>query len=268
MRLVISCLVVSAFVSPAFADDKAKAKALYQEGLNHYNLAEWQDAIKSWKESYKLSKKPLLLFNIGQAYRLSGDCKQAMNFYDTYQREEPNPKNAAELEEALALCAKQPDKPLVDTKPVDKPLDKPVTPITTTPPTKPDVVVAQAQQLPPEQPIDTSPTTTGGGLRKIGYVVGGAGVVVTAAGIYFALDASSKASDLDGYMGEWGQEQIDLEASGKSSATMGKVFTGLGVAAVVAGGVMYVIGGPKSVETGVAIAPTRGGAAIGWSTQF
>lgn len=266
MRLLISCLLVIACASPAFADDKAKAKTLYQQGLNHYNLAEWPDAIKAWKESYVLSKKPLLLFNIGQAYRLSGDCKQAMIFYDSYQREEPTPKNAAELEEALALCAKQQDKAVDQPKPVD-PAEKPITPSPLT--TKPDVVVAQQPEPQPEQPVDTAPTTTGGGLRKVGYVVGGVGVAMTAVGIYFALDAGSAASELDGYRGEWGQEQIDLEAKGQNSATMGKVFTGLGVAAVVAGGVMYVIGGPKSVESsGVSIAPTRGGAAFGWSTQF
>lgn len=300
MRLSISLALVLAATSPALADDKAKAKALYEEGLKHYNLAEWQDAIKSWKESYLLSKKPLLLFNIGQAYRLSGDCKQAGVFYDSYQREEPNPKNAAELEEALALCAKQGDKP-VD-KPIDKPIDKPVKPIdkpvttnqttnqttnptttnptttnpttttTTTAPPNPTVtnpVVAQASEpAQPEQPVDTGPTTTGGGLRKIGIVVGGAGVVMGGLAIYFALDASSAASDLDGYTGEWGPDQIDLEAKGERSATLGKVLGGVGIAAIAAGGVMFAIGGPKAESSGVAIAPTRGGAAFSWSTRF
>ena len=212
------------------------------------------------------------MFNIGQAYRLSGDCKQAMVFYDSYQREEPNPKNAAELEEALALCAKQPDKPADKplTKPADKPADKPVVTTTPTPPveSKP-IVVAQTQPPPPPEHVDSGETTTGGGLRTVGIVVGGAGVVMGGLAIYFALDASSAASDLDGYKGEWGQEQIDLEAKGERSATLGKVLGGVGIAAIAAGGVMFAIGGPKSVESsGVAIAPTRGGAAFSWSTRF
>jgi len=66
--LVAMCLVAAT----AHADDgKAKAKQLYDEGLRHYNLAEYPDAIASWKESYRLSKAPLLLFNLGQAYRLA-----------------------------------------------------------------------------------------------------------------------------------------------------------------------------------------------------
>ncbi len=272
MRLSISLALLLAATSPSLADDKAKAKALYEEGLKHYNLAEWNDAIKSWKEAYLVSKKPLLLFNIGQAYRLSGDCKQAMVFYDSYQREEPNPKNAAELEEALALCAKQPDKPAdkVLTKPADKVADKTI--VTTTPPpveSKPIVVAQKPEPVAPTEPVDSGETTTGGGLRKVGIVVGGAGVVMGGLAIYFALDASSAASDLDGYTGEWGQEQIDLEAKGERSATLGKVLGGVGIAAIAAGGVMFAIGGPKSVESsGVAIAPTRGGAAFSWSTRF
>ena len=289
MRLSISFALLLAATAPSLADDKAKAKALYEEGLKHYNLAEWNDAIKSWKDAYLISKKPLLLFNIGQAYRLSGDCKQANVFYDSYQREEPNPKNAAELEEALALCAKQPDKPVdksvtkpgdksgtkpgdkLVTKPGDKPLDTTTSPEVTPPPpveSKP-MVVAQKEPAPPTEPVDHSETTTGGGLRKVGIVVGGAGVVMGGLAIYFALDASSAASDLDGYTGEWGQEQIDLEAKGERSATLGKVLGGVGIAAIAAGGVMFAIGGPKSVESsGVAIAPTRGGAAFSWSTRF
>src|SRR5205809_1074561 len=127
-KLLCAFFAVAAAATPALADDKAdkaKAKALYDEGLKHYNVAEWPEAIKAWKESYFLSRKPLLLFNIGQAYRLSGDCKQAQTFYDSYQREEPNPKNQSELDEAIAICQKQGDKP-TPPKPPDKPIDKPI----------------------------------------------------------------------------------------------------------------------------------------------
>ena len=117
------CFVLAA--TPALADDKAKAKQLYDEGLRHYQVAEYTQAIDAWKEAYLISKKPLLLFNIGQAYRLSGDCTQAITFYDNYTEAEPNPKNQDELDQAVAAC-KNP-KP-TDTKPV-------VTTTTTAPPT-------------------------------------------------------------------------------------------------------------------------------------
>ena len=308
-RTILGAVLVLAVATPlgAHADDKKKAKALYDEGLKHYNLAEYPEAIKSWKEAYLLSKKPLLLFNIGQAFRLSGDCKQAMTFYDSYQREEPSPKNQDELDDALKLCKdskpadkpadkpvdKPADKPVVTTKPADKPVvttkpaDKPV--VTTKPADKPAVTVTptdkpvtpppadkpvtptvgQAEQGAPEEPEDIGPTTTGGGMRKIGIGVGIAGVVLGGVGVYFALDSKSASSDLDGYTGPWGQEQVDLEARGKRSATLGWVLGIGGAAAVVAGGVMFAIGGPKAAETtSVSVIPTNGGAAFSWAQRF
>jgi tetratricopeptide (TPR) repeat protein len=279
--LVLDLMIVA---SPAHADDKKKAKALYSEGLKRYNVAEYPEAIKAWKEAYLLSKKPLLLFNIGQAYRLSGDCKQAMIFYDSYQREEPSPKNQDELDEALKLCkdTKPADKP-ADPPTQQKPLDKPVAPPTGTPTDKPTVIqppsppvepkqIAKptvAQPL-PEEPVDVpEPTTTGGGLRKLGIGVGIAGVVVGGAGVYFALDSRSASNELDGYQGPWGEEEVDLEARGKRSATLGWVFGIGGAAAIVAGGVMFAVGGPKAVETNaVSLVPTNGGGQLSWSHRF
>src|SRR6185503_16193536 len=164
MRRTILGAVLVLAASTAHADDKKKAKAFYDEGLKRYNLAEYPDAIKAWKEAYLLSKKPLLLFNIGQAYRLSGDCKQAMIFYDSYQREESNPKNQDELEEALKLCK--------DAKPADKPADKPVgtpvgaQPVGTKPADKPvgtpPVGAQPGGTKPADKPAGTPPVGTVG----------------------------------------------------------------------------------------------------------
>src|SRR5690348_18430374 len=110
MRSWMLGLALVLAATPAVADDKAKAKALYDEGLRHYQVAEYPEAIEAWKQSYLLSKKPLLLFNIGQAYRLSGDCKHAMTFYDNYQEADAKPSNQDELDQAVAACKTQLDK--------------------------------------------------------------------------------------------------------------------------------------------------------------
>jgi len=255
MRASILVLVfMLAFIHGAHADSKARAKALYDQGLKHYNVAEYTEAIQAWKDAYLLSKKPLLLFNIAQAYRLSGDCKQAMTFYDSYQREEPSPKNQDELEQALALC-----KPTEKEKPVDKPVEP-------APPPKP-VEKKPAPIVAPPPPVSTTTTTTGGGLRKIGIGVAAAGVLFGGASIYMAIDSKNAAHDLDGYTGEWGPTQMHIEHRGQRSALLGWVFGGLGAAAAIAGGVMIAIGGPKEVAA-VSVAPTHGGVQVGWSWQF
>ena len=100
-------------------------------------------------------------------------------------------------------------------------------------------------------------------------IVGGAGVVMGGLAIDSALDASSSASDSDGDTGQWGQDQVDLEAKGERSATLGRSRLASALRRSQPAGVMFVIGGPKAVESsGVAIAPTRGGAAFSWLMCF
>jgi tetratricopeptide (TPR) repeat protein len=281
---ILALCVLGAIASPALADDKVKAKALYDEGLRHYNLAEYSEAIASWKQAYMLSKKPLLLFNIGQAYRLSGDCTQAMVFYDNYQREEPSPKNQDELEQSLALCkdkpAKPPDKPVVtDTKPVvtdTKPVVTETKPIVTPRPptdTKPkDTKVADrgndlAERQPPP-PID-HPSGGMGGMAKAGIVIGATGVVLEVAAIVFALDSQKQSNTLNDYHGDWGMAQQAIENKGKHDTKLAYTFGGIGAAALIAGGVLFVMGRNSGAEHApVSVAPTPGGATVAYTFDF
>src|SRR5437016_699156 len=106
--LLATCLVLAA--TPALADPTAKE--LFDDGMKHFNVADYSEAIALWKKGYLLAKKPLFLFNIAQAYRFSGDCTQAMTFYESYAREEQNIKNQDELDAGIAACknAKPPEK--------------------------------------------------------------------------------------------------------------------------------------------------------------
>jgi len=278
LRTLIAGSLLSLVVGTAVADvkqDKARAKQLYDEGLSHYNLAEYDAAITSWKQSYVLTKAPLLLFNIGQAYRLSGDCAKANTFYDTYQREQPDPKNKDELDQAISLCKNAPAKP---DKPVVTPPDKLTIPVVTKPVVTPDkpVVTPDKPVVTPDKPVVTlerppetpSPSDPGHGKRLAGLVVGGTGVLLGGLGVVFAISAGSESSKLDGYTGEWGPAQNTIQAHGKRDANLGWALSGVGVAAIVAGGVLYYLGGHASETNAVSITPTAGGAQFAWGTEF
>jgi len=277
-------LAIALASTSAYADDRAKAKQLYDEGLRHYQVAEYTQAIDVWKQAYLISKKPLLLFNIGQAYRLSGDCKQAQTFYDNYQEAEPNPSNQDELDQAVAACKNAPattDKPAgTGDKPattITSTQNPPLTPVDTHPTeTKPvdDPGKSLARGTKPVAPpstggVDLEPgptTTSGGGKRTAGIIVGIAGVVLEGGAVVFALQGKSKASDAE-KVTTWDQHAMDLQSAGERD---NKIAWGLGIAggaAIVAGVVLYVTGG-ATTEHGVAIVPTRDGAQVGWSHSF
>ncbi|MBV8763263.1 MAG: hypothetical protein JO257_38625 [Deltaproteobacteria bacterium] len=263
--------------TPSLADDKAKAKQLYDEGLRHYQVAEYTQAIDAWKQAYLISKKPLLLFNIGQAYRLSGDCTQAMTFYDNYTEAEPNPKNQDELDQAVAACksGKPTDTKPTDTKPTDtKPTDtKPAITTTTTTETKPvetKPVETKPAEPTPVAPPPPAPAEASSGHRGLGMIIGIGGVVLEGGAVFFALQSKGKADDVQKYVAM--THTFDDTAKGLQSdgERDNKLAWGLGIAggaAIIAGAVLYITGG-ASEEHGVAIVPTRDGAQVGWSTTF
>jgi tetratricopeptide (TPR) repeat protein len=87
--IVIACgLATNAFADPKSLTrfDTSKVEALFDRGTKHYNLAEWDAAIASFKQAYALMPDPSFLFNLGQAYRQKGSCREATDTYKSYLR--------------------------------------------------------------------------------------------------------------------------------------------------------------------------------------
>src|SRR5215471_6877228 len=82
-----------------------EAKQLTEQGLAHYNVGEYDKAVDEFKRAYLLSKTPALLFNIAQAQRLKGDCKEALQSYKAYLRADPS-ANRAKIEARIAEMEK------------------------------------------------------------------------------------------------------------------------------------------------------------------
>ena len=241
MRVLVILIVLVAS-SVVYADDEnerlQRGKAMYDLGLRHYNLAEYEQAANAWKESYRISKRPLLLFNIGQAYRLAGDCKSAMTFYDNYQREEGNPR--PELEQAIAECKQQPQDGAAP--PAPRPPEQAPPPIEYGP-------IPKLVGAPPRR-----------GLQIAGLVTAGLGVAAGGAAAYFAYDSNQQAERLDDFEGTWTAEQKAIERRGRRDVVLAYSLGGAGATCVIAGAVMLWLGRDQR-ELQVEIAPIRGGGA-------
>ena len=260
--LLALCRLVSAQpVSPA-PDERAQAgeaAALYDEGKRHFDIGEYAQAIASWKQSYLRSSAPLLLFNIAQAYRLSGNCAQANRFYLNYRRVEKHPKNQAELDKAMARCAG-------------------VEPATEPPPAPPPSGTAASggaaanhvvAASPPVAPGRTAAEPSAGRSWRItGIVTGAAGVAALAAGGLYALAANQDSDTVSGsrtgtpYTGD----VVSTDSHGRTAATRARDLVGLGAALAVTGGVVWYIGHRQGAQLDVAIAP--GHAEVALSCAF
>jgi hypothetical protein len=61
--------------------DRAKAKAYYDDAEKQYNLGKFDTAVDLYTKAYEEWPEPSFLFNLAQAYRQAGNCKQALFFY-------------------------------------------------------------------------------------------------------------------------------------------------------------------------------------------
>jgi tetratricopeptide (TPR) repeat protein len=106
-----------------------QARAEWERGRKLYNLADYEPAIAAFRRAYELSGKPELLYSIAQAYRLKGDCKQAVPIYRSFLREAPKHPNRRDAEAAIERCG-QP----ASAAGAESPATAPLPPASLTPP--------------------------------------------------------------------------------------------------------------------------------------
>jgi tetratricopeptide (TPR) repeat protein len=77
---------------------RAKARAIYESAIAHYNLGEIKEALDAFKLAYRMFPESVLLFNIAQCHRRLGQAPQAAEMYRAFLRETPNAPNRAAVD--------------------------------------------------------------------------------------------------------------------------------------------------------------------------
>lgn len=294
-RLVVVAALAAATharAQPATDQGNAdKAAALFDEGKRHFDIGEYTAAIASWKQSYLLSSEPLLLFNIGQAYRLAGNCAQANRFYVNYKRAVPKPANRTELEQAMAVCAGV--EPAIgdaddraptaadpqhkgesnaaeashDSKPPHAHASVTHMPSMTS--AKPAV---DAHASSAESPINVETSASGSDgrtLRITGLAIGGAGAIAGIGAIVSAVQASNKATSISNQSEGtvWSGALNSEYSAGQSAETRARVLAAISGAALVGGGVIWWFG-HRAGSTRVDVAITPGHSQVSFTCAF
>jgi len=95
-KLMFSCVFGSLVVSASALAQPKTADEWFKEGANEYNLGNFDKAVDDFKQAFSLetvdSKKPAYLYNIAQAYREEGKCKDAAFFYNRFLALKENDK--------------------------------------------------------------------------------------------------------------------------------------------------------------------------------
>jgi tetratricopeptide (TPR) repeat protein len=248
---LVALFVVAAAGTRAIAQP-ADTATLEASGQRHYELAEYAAAIADFKEAFRISDQPELLFNIAQAYRLSADCRQALTFYRTYLRRLPGAANAERVRARITemeACAAKP---------------APETPVT--PPATGAITTTASLPPPPPPPARGRTWKTWAGIGALG-----AGAIAAGAGVLFAARGSAKSDELRELCATScsGDDARAIESAGRAAnrnATIGFVAGG----ALVAAGVVLIVldhrGGGE--PTGPAVSVVPGGGAATWTWSF
>ena len=238
-------VIMTAIANGQPAVTTPEATAHEASGNKHYELAEYPAAIIDFKEAFRITDQPELLFNIAQAYRLAGDCRQALTFYKTFLRRSPQAPNAdkvaVRIREMEECTAKLPP-PVSESKPVVVP-------------------------APPRRHIRTWKTWAG--ISAIG-----AGAVGSGIGIAFAARGATKADELRDACSTScsGEVARELDATG-TRANRNAVVAFSVAGALVVGGVVFVVLDRGSSEraptsTGPSLSLVPGSATVAWAWRF
>lgn len=71
--------------SPEAPEGDSRARELYENGVILYNEGRYEDAVVAWDEAYRLSGRPLLLFNMANAEERLGRYQEALDHLNRYR---------------------------------------------------------------------------------------------------------------------------------------------------------------------------------------
>jgi tetratricopeptide (TPR) repeat protein len=92
LRIAFAVVAVSACMAsrPCAADEDQDARAHFAAGKAHYENGRYADALKDFQESFRLSRRPELAYNIGVCQERLGEYAAAIVSYRLYLKEVPD----------------------------------------------------------------------------------------------------------------------------------------------------------------------------------
>ncbi|ACY13588.1 hypothetical protein [Haliangium ochraceum] len=267
--LVLCFLALNSSPILAQAQDKELARKHFVLAQAHEQNGDYAQAAVEYLEAYEYFASPEFFYNAGRAYELGGEAAKAVEHYERYMALDPNGRAVSAAQAAIAklkpqIQAQEPPPSERAAGTIQKPSPEAEQkaggePGENTPDVEAGVESATASGnetgseagggLPTrsESGLEVTPAgreSSEGSrpLRITGLAVAGAGLLATAVGVKFALDASRLSNELESVDDKWTRDDLAKFDEGERARTLSLTFTGIGVAALVAGGSLYLWG--------------------------
>jgi len=237
-------IAIASLISPASAQESPptepaqaqldRARELYDNGKSLFDEANYRDSILAWEESYRLSNRPALLFNIANAHERLGEYSEAievLNRYRAFATEEERESISRRMRNLERLQAEQEEK-IAAAQPAPAPQPVQVTPV-----------------QPAPVPATPAPTEKKANGRVIaGAALIGVGIAGIGTGVALGLTSTAAAARLDNHCTE---DQLCLRGAendlntNRDTALFADLSFGVGAVAAI-GGVILLVSKPKA----------------------
>lgn len=265
----------------------AAARMHFYRGKKLHHAGHYEQAAAEYLAAYRAYPQPAFLYNAAQVYRLAGNNRLAVKYYQKYLHLAPHGLGAANARSFLVSLKAE----LAEARAKHKaekrakrhhrsghhrsrraaaarhhPAALPGRDDARSAPIEPeDAALGIAKKRAPRHTLVAPPQAAGRGDKIAGAVVAGAGVLALAAGVKFGLDAASVSDQISGVT-IWNDASQASYASGHADQRNMYIACGVGAAAVVTGAVLYYFGvraaeGAENRE--VTLAPAGGGGRLG-----
>jgi tetratricopeptide (TPR) repeat protein len=106
-RAIVLVVVLLAFAATALAQSKHElARAHYKAGAAYYQRGKYVDAIREFEQSYELSRKPEILYNLAQCHDKLGQREKVVGYLKRYLKEKPKAEDREGVEAWLVNLEK------------------------------------------------------------------------------------------------------------------------------------------------------------------
>ncbi|MSP60930.1 MAG: hypothetical protein EXR72_11410 [Myxococcales bacterium] len=253
--------------------DTMSARRHFQQGIEHYNQLEFAAALKEFQAARLIKGLPAFDYNIGRCLDRMERYEEAVSAYERYVALAPQAPDAAEIRERIrtlkdrrAAIASEQAAPIPQAPPSSA-----APPPSTAPPERPPLAPALPAVAPPpaaSAPAAPPPAASSRAgsdrpsLRRplaLGLLIAGGVVALGGGALLVAASAGAGGVNTAPTLGE----RNDRIGALDGTTAAGFVLLGIGVAAAVAGAVVFLLPRPSGTRAALWLSPSPSGVIAG-----
>lgn len=240
------------------SDDVKAAEAAFKKGRAWFEQGDMDRAIAEYKKANELAPHPVNLFNLGLAYRAKGDKRTALEHFQKYLNDAPKSSRTEEASTYITELIKAIEEEDAE-KARQEAERKRIEAEKTAAERQRAAAEAERRRLAAEAERERQIKATRP-LRWGGIGTAAVGLASLGLGIYYGLQAKSIESDINDARVQWPDDILDKWDEGESAEKNMVIFTSVGAAATIAGGVLWYIGHRRTqvTERDIALVPSAG----------